>query len=234
MSTIQEELLALKNPERAEHSMRFFKTGAGQYGEGDLFLGLTVPLQRQIAKKHKDLTFEELSKLFESKYHEFRLCGCIILINQFQKSREEQHKNRIYNFLLKHLKALNNWDLIDTTVPPIIGSHILQNPELKPQLYAWAHSKNLWEKRIAMLATFAFIRSGDFSDAIKIAEILLNDTHDLIHKAVGWMMREAGNKNLKVLEDFLEKHHQHMPRTMLRYAIEKLPQNKRAYYMKKK
>ena len=227
---IQDELQSLANPEKAKILQGFFKTGKGQYGEGDVFLGLTVPQIRVIAKKHfKEISLAEVQKLVESQYHEFRMCGLIILTYKYEKFEEE--RQGIYDFYLKNTKYINNWDLVDVTTPRIVGVYLLDKD--RSVLYKLAKSSDLWEKRIAILATFAFIRENDFDDSLAISEILLNDKHDLIHKAVGWMLREVGKKNQAVEEEFLQKHYKTMPRTMLRYAIEKFEEGKRKGYLKK-
>ena len=227
---IEEDLRSLANPEKAKILQRFFKTGPGQYGEGDIFLGLTVPQIRVIAKNYfKEISLLDIQKLVESKYHEFRMCGLIILTYKYEKFEEE--RQRIYHFYLKNTKYINNWDLVDVTTPRIVGVHLLDKD--RSILYQLANSKDLWEKRIAILATFPFIRANDFKDCLAISEILLNDKHDLMHKAVGWMLREVGKRDVSVLENFLDKHIKEMPRTMLRYAIEKFKEEKRKEYLKK-
>lgn len=226
---IEKDLLRLKKPNKAKILGRFFKTGKGEYGEGDVFLGLSVPQQRQVAKKYSDLTFKELQELLSSKIHEHRLTALFILMMKYKKSTDGEKKD-IFDFYLGNTKNINNWDLIDLSAPSIVGDYLLEND--RSVLYKLAMSKNLWEKRIAMLSTYAFIRRGQFTDTLKISEILLNDTHDLIHKAVGWMLREVGKKDQKTEEKFLQKHYRQMPRTMLRYAIEKLPEEKRKYYLR--
>lgn len=226
INALQKELSKLKSPKRAVISARFFKTGKGEYGEGDIFLGLSVPQQRQIAKKYPNLTFPELQVLLSSKIHEYRLTALLILIIKYRR-RDEIEKRKIFEFYLDNTRNINNWDLVDLSAPNIVGDYLLEKD--RSILYRLAKSQNLWEKRIAMLSTYAFIRKGQFDDALKISEILLNDKHDLIHKAVGWMLREIGKKDQKVEEQFLQKHYQNMPRTMLRYAIEKFDEEKRKY-----
>lgn len=229
---IQEVIRSLSDPDIAEHSQHFFKTGEGEYGCGDIFLGIRVPILRKIAKDHTDLSFTETQKLIKSKYHEERLTGLIILVNKYEKSKSDVEKQRIYDLYIKSFKYINNWDLVDVTCPHIVGQHLINKD--RSALYEWAQSDDLWTKRIAMIANWWFIRKGDLGDVYKIADILLDDSHDLIHKAVGWMLREAGKKNLKKMELFLKSRYQHMPRTMLRYAIEKLPEAKRQRYLKGK
>lgn len=228
--SVEKELEKLKNPKKAEILSRFFKTGKGEYGEGDIFLGVTVPKQRQVAKKYADLNLEELQKLLSSKIHEHRLTALLILVSRYGKA-DEGLKKTIFNFYLKNAKNINNWDLVDLSAPKIIGDFLLNRDKLI--LYKLAKSKNLWEKRIAILATYALIKNNQFNDTLKISQILLKDSHDLIHKALGWMLREVGKRNQEIEEQFLKKHYQNMPRTMLRYAIEKFPEGKRKFYLGK-
>jgi 3-methyladenine DNA glycosylase AlkD len=231
LNSIQQELFSQKDPEKAKLLQGFFKTGPGEYGEGDLFLGLTVPTQRIIAKKYfSKLTLKETEELLHSKYHEFRLTALIILTYKFQKSSEIERK-QIYEVYLRNTKWINNWDLVDVTTPRIVGEYLRGRDH--SVLYDLAKSKDLWEKRISILATFNFIAHHQFEDTLKISEILLNDKHDLIHKAVGWALREVGKRNLSTEENFLNKYYQTMPRTMLRYAIEKFSEEKKKYYLKK-
>jgi len=232
MTPIRQEIANLKNPEKAKQLQRFFKTGKGEYGEGDIFLGLTVGEQRAIAKKFKDTPLEELAPLMKSKVHEERLVSLLTLVQKFEKTKKETEKEKIYRFYLEHLEGVNNWDLVDLTAPKIVGAYLLNKK--KDKLYKLAKSKDLWEKRISIIATYNFIREKQFNDALAISEILLEDKHDLIHKAVGWMLREVGNRNLETEEKFLKKHYKKMPRTMLRYAIEKFEENKRQAYLKGK
>jgi len=229
MSSIKKEMLALASKERAKASSWFFKTGKGQYGEGDVFLGLTVPEQRAIAKKYHDLPYSGIKKLLESKYHEHRLTGLLILVLRYQKSKDVKEKKSIAEFYLRNRKGINNWDLVDLSAPRILGNYFFDKD--KATLYRFAESQNLWERRIAVLATFWFISKGKFDHSLRIAKMLLNDRHDLIHKAVGWMLREIGKRDEKALLNFLDKHCRKMPRTMLRYAIERLDGKKRTHYM---
>ena len=222
-------LRALANPEVAAHAARYFKTGPGEYGEGDKFLGLRVPQVRAVARAHREMPLAEVCKLLASEYHEERLCAALILVAQFQRG-DEKTRGAVYRAYVANLKYLNNWDLIDTSAPHIVGGW-LQSHDRK-QLYVWARSRDLWKRRIAIMSTFAFIRDGDFGDTLAIAEILLGDEHDLIHKAVGWMLREVGNVDRAAEEAFLKQHYKEMPRTMLRYAIEKFPEKRRQAYLK--
>ena len=226
---LKKELKKAANPKKAKHSQRFFKTGKGQYGEGDVFIGLTVPQQRSIAKKYVGLSLPKIQELLKSKIHEYRLVGLIILVEKFKKA-EEGEKGNIFNFYLKNTKFINNWDLIDLTAPNIVGNFLLDKK--RTLLYDLAESKDLWEKRISILSTFAFIRNNEFEDTLRITKILLKDQHDLIHKACGWMLREVGKRNQKTLEKFLKQHYKTMPRTMLRYSIERFEEGERLRYLK--
>ncbi len=227
---IQQELSKLANPAIAEHSQRFFKTAKGEYGYGDVFIGIRVPELRKLAKKYVDLGFPDVEKLIKSKIHEERLTGLIILVNKYKAAKDENERNKIYGIYTSHFKYINNWDLVDVTCPKIIGPHLTDKN--RKILYTWAKSDHLWTKRIAMITNWWFVRNGDLNDVFKISKILLHDEHDLIHKAVGWMLREAGKKNRKAMEAFLKQHYMTMPRTMLRYAIEKLPEARRQQYLK--
>ncbi|TVR34013.1 MAG: DNA alkylation repair protein [Balneolaceae bacterium] len=227
---IKQELHSVADPDIAAHSGRFFKTGPGEYGEGDKFLGIRVPVVRKIGRKYQQLPLNEIEHLIRSPYHEERLLALFILTYKFPKS-DEQEQEQIYNFYLAHIRYVNNWDLVDSSAPKIIGAWLMDRP--KELLYKLATSDNLWERRISILATFHFIKNGQFEDTLKIADLLLEDDHDLIHKAVGWMLREIGNRDPNQLTDFLESRHEKMPRTMLRYAIEKLPEKIRTGYLKR-
>ncbi|MDT3696429.1 MAG: DNA alkylation repair protein [Ignavibacterium sp.] len=216
------------NPKQAVILQKFFKTAKGEYGEGDIFYGIKVPIQRTIAKQFRDLSFTDLKSLINSKIHEERLIAAFILVDQY-KNGDEKKRKLVFNFYLKNRKGINNWDLVDLSAPQIIGEHLLDKE--KSLLYKFALSKDLWEKRIAVLSTFTFIRNHFFEDTLNICEILLNDKHDLIHKAAGWMLREVGKRDLAAEEEFLKKYYKDMPRTMLRYAIEKFPEKKRKAYL---
>lgn len=216
------------NPKQAVILQKFFKTAKGEYGEGDIFYGIKVPIQRTIAKQFRDLSFTDLKSLINSKIHEERLIAAFILVDQY-KNGDEKKRKLVFNFYLKNRKGINNWDLVDLSAPQIIGEHLLDKE--KSLLYKFALSKDLWEKRIAVLSTFTFIRNHFFEDTLNICEILLNDKHDLIHKAAGWMLREVGKRDLAAGEEFLKKYYKDMPRTMLRYAIEKFPEKKRKAYL---
>jgi 3-methyladenine DNA glycosylase AlkD len=222
------ELEALGSPAKAKASAWFFKTGAGQYGHGDVFVGVTVPEQRRLAKRYAGLPLAELRALLASKLHECRLTALFILVRHYERG-DEAARERIARFYLANRKAVNNWDLVDSSAPYILGRHLLARD--RAILLRLARSRDLWETRIAIVATLAFIREGDFADTLAIAERLLGDPHDLIHKAVGWMLREVGKRGPDALERFLAKHAARMPRTMLRYAIEKFPEKKRKAHM---
>ena len=214
---------------RATNLARFFKTGKGEYGEGDQFLGLIVPQIREAVRLYwREISFSDLDELLASPYHEHRLTGLLILVKQYEKG-DDGIKKSIYDFYLAHLTRINNWDLVDLSAPNIVGDYLSTHP--RNILYHYARSPHLWTRRIAILSTFAFIRARDYADSLAIAEILLHDPHDLIHKAAGWMLREIGNRDLPTLFSFLDQHATVMPRTMLRYAIEKLEPTKRQHYM---
>ena len=232
VETLEKELAQAASPEKAAFFPRFFKTGPGEYAEGDRFLGVTVPEQRRIAKRHRDLPLTDIAKLVSSPIHEHRLTGFLVLTEQFRKGDEET-RARLFAFCRKHLAGLNNWDLVDTVAPKIFGEHLIAHPELRKMLHTFAGDSSLWKRRIAIISTQAFIRRGDFEDTLKLAERLLQDPHDLIHKAVGWMLREVGERDRSRLEDFLERHAAEMPRTMLRYAIEKLSPQRRRHFMER-
>ena len=222
------ELRKAASKETASILQRFFKTGKGEYGEGDKFLGIKVPQIRKIAKRNNDLTFTEIQKALKSKFHEERLCALLILVGKYSTG-DEKTKEKITNFYLANTKFINNWDLVDLTAPKILGKYLLNRD--REILYTLSISESLWERRISILSTFEFIREKQFQDSLKIAKILLNDEHDLIHKAVGWMLREIGKRDLETEEKFLLKYYKTMPRTMLRYAIEKFPEKKRLAYL---
>jgi len=228
---IKEDLRKLANPSKAKILQRFFKTGKGEYGEGDVFLGVMVPEQRKVAKKYKDLSLGDIQKLLSSKVHEHRLTSLFILIDKYKKA-EEAEKKKIFDFYLKNTKNVNNWDLIDLSAPKIVGHYLLDKE--RDILYKLAKSPSLWERRIAILSTAEFIKNNEHKDTLAISKMLLNDVHDLIHKGVGWMLREVGKwVDQEIEEEFLKKHHKKMPRTMLRYAIEKFDEKKKRFYMGK-
>lgn len=227
LENLRRDLQRLGNKEKAVFVAGYFKTGKGEYGEGDTFLGITVPLQRQVAKKYQSLSLKSTLSLLHSSTHEERFVALEILVMKYEKGSTKE-KQAIVRAYLKNLAYINNWDLVDTSAPYILGDYLFDKP--RKVLYTLAKSKNLWERRVAIISTSAFIRQGDFTDTFKIAEILLQDPHDLIHKAVGWMLREVGNKSQTAEEKFLRRHYKVMPRTMLRYAIEKfLPDLRKKY-----
>lgn len=231
---IESELRALKNPTRASTLQWFFKTAPGEYGEGDIFLGLTVPQVRTVAKSHAATSLIELQKLLESDFHEMRLCALVILTNQYKKASSLGEKKRYFDFYHKAIRDghVNNWDLIDTAAPTI-GEYLLNVDDPITFLAKAAKSKNLWLRRVSVLYTFAFIKVGDFEPTISMCEELLSDKHDLIHKATGWALREVGKRNPCELRSFLTQHSTVMPRTMLRYSIEKLPEHERKAWLTK-
>ncbi|MFC1910580.1 DNA alkylation repair protein [Chloroflexota bacterium] len=231
MHDLQIQLRKLAQPKKIPIYKNFFKTGEGEYGEGDEFIGVTVPDSREVARDHVDISYADLAYIIKSKIHEDRLCALIVLINKFDKAKTEQGKRRAVDFYLKYHLYGNNWDLVDVIAPKILGPWLIHRD--KSLLYDYANSSNLWERRIAIITTYHFIRQREFDDTIKISEILLNDKHDLIHKAVGWMLREMGKREQNKLVDFLNKHYKNMPRTMLRYSIERLPEQTKKGYLSK-
>jgi 3-methyladenine DNA glycosylase AlkD len=214
---------------RAEHSQRFFKTGKGEYGEGDKFLGIRVPVLRKEARKYRSISCEEISRLLRSSFHEERLCALLLLVDKFKKAHAEE-RTLIYELYLGNIKYINNWDLVDSSAHHIVGAY-LENKDKQP-LYDLAASECLWERRIAIMSTFHLIRKNEFEAALKVSSLLKDDEEDLIHKAVGWMLREIGKRNLAVERAFLKAHYKSMPRTMLRYAIEKFPEKDRQMYLR--
>ncbi len=229
LSDLKSELKRAANPVDAINLQRFFKTGKGEYGEGDIFLGVKIPPIRALVKKYSEIPISDVEKLLQSKFHEERMLALLILVRKFKKADEDEKQN-IYNLYLANTKKINNWDLVDLSAPGIVGEYLLGKKY--DELLRRAKSDLLWDKRISMIATLAFIRNGIFEPTLKIAKILLHDTHDLIHKAVGWMLREIGNRDIETEEEFLRIYYKVMPRTMLRYAIEKFPEQKRQDYLK--
>lgn len=225
---IQKELRALASPETARIAQSFFKTGKGQYGEGDVFLGIRVPVLRALANNQRDAGLDEIQTLLDSKYHEERLFALLLLM-RFYTRADDAGKQAAFDLYLGNTHSINNWDLVDVSAPHIVGCHLEDRP--RRILHKLARSALLWERRIAILATFHFIRRDDFADTLRIAETLLRDEHDLMHKAVGWMLREVGKRDLAAEEGFLLRHYHVMPRTMLRYAIERFPQARRRRYL---
>ncbi len=218
------------NSQKREFLPYFFKTGKGQYGEGDKFLGIVVPDIRLVARKFRETSFDEITILLDSEYHECRMCALLLLVERFKKSNEPD-RELIYNFYLSNTNRVNNWDLVDLSAPYIVGEYLKNRS--REDLYRLAASSVLWEQRIAVVSTATLIRNNDFIDIIKLAELLLYHSHDLMHKAIGWMLREMGKRNKEILLDFLEKHSKEMPRTMLRYSLEKLTSEERTYFMKR-
>lgn len=228
MATIDQRLAAAGDPERAIHHQRFFRTGPGQYGHGDRFLGLTVPQARAIARQYRDLEVHDLSRLLDSEWHEARLVALMIAVDRFRRA-DAQERKAIYGFYLKKTARINNWDLVDLSAYHIAGEYLKDRS--RAPLRRLARSRSLWERRIAIVATYAFIRSGELEETLRIAEMLLDDEHDLIHKAVGWMLREVGKRDVATLRAFLDRYAPRMPRTALRYAIERFPPAVRRRYL---
>ena len=229
VDTILGRLHSLADPERAAHAHRYFKSGPGQYGEGDRFLGIRVPQLRALAREFRETPLEEVLRLLQSPWHEARFTALVILTEQFRRAKSEAARRRIFEAYLDHTAYINNWDLVDCSAHKIVGPW-LEKRSRRP-LCKLAKSSLLWDRRIAVISTFHLIRLEDFDDCLALAELLLNDSEDLMHKAVGWMLREVGNRDRAVLESFLDRHAVEMPRTMLRYAIEKLPEMRRRYYL---
>ena len=235
LNELRADLEKLKNPKKAKVLKRFFKTGPGEYGEGDIFLGISVPQLRKIAIQYENLPFSDITKLLKSKIHEERLIALLMLVHNFHEG-DEKKKKEIFEFYLKSTKYVNNWDLVDLSAPKIVGEYLMDPPmaDDKKILYKLAKSNNLWERRIAIIATYQFIwKAKKYKDTFKIEEILLEDKHDLIQKAVGWMLREVGKRiSQDIEEQFLKKHYHKMSRTTLRYAIERFPENLKYKYLK--
>jgi len=228
---IVDELATFANPLKVTDSMRFFKTGEGDYGEGDCFLGIKVPDTRKVVKRHfAHLTHDQIEPFLGSSYHEHRLFALLVLVAQYQSKKFIDQRESIYCFYIDHTPHINNWDLVDVSASHIVGKHLMDGD--KALLYRFAHSTNLWQKRIAIIATFAFIDARRYEDTLNISDILLHDTHDLIHKAVGWAIRKVGDGDLDIMLTYLAPRYQTMPRTMLRYAIEKLEEGTRQKYLK--
>lgn len=223
------ELRALASPALVVLQQRFFKTGPGQYGEGDVFLGIKVPPLRALAKHHRDADLNTIKTLLHSKYHEERLFALLLLM-QFYERGTEKDRIAAFDLYLDNTSHINNWDLVDVSSPHIVGRHLVDRP--RKVLHRMARSSSLWERRIAIISTLYFIRGNDFDDTLSIAKTLLHDEQDLMHKAVGWMLREVGKRDLEAEETFLLQHYHDMPRTMLRYAIERFPEQRRQQYLK--
>ena len=235
MSTFCEQiLLSLEQkaiPAKGVQLQQYFKTGPGGYGEGDLFLGVTVPEQRKIAKAiSQDASLPQLSELIQHRYHEMRLTGLLALVDRFEKTKPEAERQLLVDFYLEHLDYINNWDLVDTSCSQVLGAYYWKKE--KSLFFSLAESTHLWRQRVAMISAFYWIRKGEFTDALALAEKLKNHPHDLMHKAVGWMVREVGNRNFEVANEFLSKHYRTLPRTLLRYAIERFPEELRQDFLK--
>lgn len=229
ITKLKKELESLSDKGKARLLRGFFKTAKGQYGEGDMFLGVTVPQQRSVAKKYLGMGLSEIKNLLNSSIHEHRLTALFILIGKYRNAGEKQRKE-IFDFYLKNTKNINNWDLVDSSAPKILGNYLLDKD--RKVLYSLARSENIWERRMSILSTLEFICNKEYKDALAISEILVNDSHDLVHKAVGWMLREVGKRiSIDIEEGFLRRHYREMPRTMLRYAVERFPEGKKRIYM---
>ena len=222
-------LKTLATEDRRKTNEWFFKTGKGEYGYGDIFLGVTMPDIRRIAKKFsQEISLQKLTELIRSPIHEVRLCALIILVNKYKK----EDSDKIYQYYLKHLNSVNNWDLVDTSAPHIVGDYLYKNPEKSMILLEFSHSENLWVRRISIVSTFAFIKNNEFNKTLEIAKLLLNDDQDLIHKAVGWMLREIYKRDERLIKRFLRQNYAQIPRTTLRYAIERMDKEERLLYLK--
>jgi len=228
LKAVHEDLESLSDPDDVKNLRRFFKTGPGEYGEGDQFRGIRVPVTRKLAQKFKDLSITDIEELLQSKFHEDRLLALFLLIQHFQKGDPNSQK-LIYDLYLKNIRFINNWDLVDSSAEHILGAWL--SDKCKDLLFDFTHSDSLWKRRIAIMSTFHYIKKGEFDISLRIAEILRNDPEDLIQKAVGWMLREIGKRDLATEETFLKKYYKELPRTMLRYAIEKFPEEKRQKYL---
>ncbi len=229
---IKNELFTLSDPQKKEFLPYFFKTGKGQYGEGDLFIGVVVPLQRALVKEYKSLSFNEIEKLVQDPYHECRLTGLLFLVQMFNKSKDPEFRKTIFNFYIDHVDYINNWDLVDLSARDIVGGYLWDKP--KEVLMSYAKSNHLWLQRISIVSTYYFLKRDDFEYTFKISDLLMGHPHDLIHKATGWMLREVGKRNEQSLTEYLLSHqkYQKMPRTMLRYAIEKYEESERQAFLK--
>ncbi len=224
---IQKDLQKLGSKQRANFLQGFFKTGSGEYGEGDIFLGIRVPELRKLAKEYQDIPLKDVRQLLKAPIHEERLLSLLILVRKYSKGTESE-KKRIYDLYLRNTRFINNWDLVDVTAEHIVGT-FLMNKNREP-LYCLAESNSLWDRRISIMSTFHFIKCHDFPDTLKISKVLISDEKDLIHKAVGWMLRETGKRHMPTEEKFLIKYYKSMPRIMLRYAIERFPESKSRRY----
>ena len=228
VADIRAQLKALSDPGVAEHAQRFFRTGPGEYGEGDRFIGIRVPVLRRLARQHQSLALRDTERLLRSPIHEERLLAVLLLVRRYEQG-DATIREEVFDLYRQNMRFVNGWDLVDSSAYKILGDFL--RGRSRTLLRRLARSRVLWERRIAIISTLAYIKDDDFGDTLAIAEVLLHDHEDLIHKAVGWMLREVGNRNRKVEEAFLEKHYQEMPRTMLRYAIEKFPETKRQRFL---
>ena len=222
-------LKTLATEDRRKTNEWFFKTGKGEYGYGDIFLGVTAPDLRRIAKKFsQEISLQELTELIRNPIHEVRLCALIILVNKYKK----ENSDKIYQYYMDHLTAINNWDLVDSSAPYIVGDYLYKHPEKSKILIDFSHSENLWVRRISIVSTFTFIKNNEFNTTLEIAKLLLNDNHDLIHKALGWMLREIYKRDERIIKRFLRQNYAQIPRTTLRYAIERMDKEERLLYLK--
>ena len=228
VADIRAQLQGLSDPGVAEHAQRFFRTEPGEYGEGDTFIGIRVPVLRGLAKQHRDLSLPDTELLLRFPIHEERLLALLLLVSRYERG-DATTREAVFGFYRQNMRFVNGWDLVDSSAYKIMGDFLRSRSRLLPRRLA--KSPVLWERRIAIISTLAFIKDGAFGETFAIAEVLLHDDEDLIHKAVGWMLREVGNRDRKVEEAFLKKHYQEMPRTMLRYAIEKFPETKRQRFL---
>jgi len=225
------ELMSAASLNKAYILGRFFKTGPGQYGEGDKFLGINVPVTRALARKYYEAKDKLVEELLANPYHEVRLLGVLIIVHRYEQAKTDKDREEVVKYYLLHRQALNNWDLVDLSVYKVWGDYLWRHPDKRKLLYRFAQSKQLWERRMAVVATMALIKKGEFKEILDLSLLLLNDKEDLMHKAVGWMLREVGKKDVKVLCSFLDEQAPSLPRTALRYAIERLPEKKRLEYL---
>lgn len=226
-SALAQKIQELADENKVEGLSRFFKTGSGQYGEGDKFLGITMPKIRQLVKDSAELKDKALEELLTSSYHEIRMLGALFMLRRYQEAKGEKSKTFALNYYLAHYSALNNWDLVDLTVSKIWGDYLISRPQKRAKLYSWARSKNMWQRRMSIVATASLIKANDLVDTLNLSKILLSDEEDLIHKAVGWMLRELGKKDRSLLLEFINENISKMPRTTLRYSIEHFPEPER-------
>lgn len=226
-------LLAAADKEKAAGLSRFFKTGPGQYGEGDIFLGLTVPVTRSLLRQYQDASLALVEELLASPYHEARLLGLLLIVRRYERASSEKERAALVKFYLAHRGAANNWDLVDLSVYKVWGDYLLRHPEKRQELFRFARSHNLWERRLAVVATMALIKAGEFKEILELSQLLLKDKEDLIQKAVGWMLREVGKRNESVLRAFLDEYASRLPRVTLRYALERLPEKDRKKYLRR-